>query len=232
VVEDDPDLRTAVASGLRRAGLAVDTENDTAGASSAVAVTDYDCIVLDRGLPDGDGASLVSAIRNDGRQTPVLFLTARDSVASRLEGFAAGGDDYVVKPFALEEVIARVRSLCRRAAITQPSRLEIADLVLDRSRAEVFRDGVLLPLTAKELAILEVLMTNADCVVSRSLLIERCWDDATDPMSNVVDVHVGSLRRKLGEPSPIKTVRGQGFLFAAHASESPEGDTTIGAPSC
>ncbi len=213
MVEDDPDLSASVASGLRRAGLAVDVHVNLADASSAAAVNEYDCIVLDRGLPDGDGIQLVIDLRHQSIGTPVLFLTAQDAVASRVEGFDVGADDYVVKPFALEELIARVRSLCRRAAITRPAVLEGGGIRFDAARAEVVREGVLLPLTAKELSILEILMAHTETVVTRSTLIEHCWDDATDPMSNVVDVHVASLRRKLGEPQVIRTIRGQGFMF-------------------
>jgi DNA-binding response OmpR family regulator len=142
---------------------------------------------------------------------PALFLTAKDSVTQRVEGFEAGGDDYLVKPFAMEELVVRVRRLARRAVTESPVLLRVADVEIDQARAEVRRGGVLLPLTAKELAVLVELAVAGGSVVSRSHLIETCWDEMTDPMSNTVDVHVASLRRKLGEPALIHTVRGLGY---------------------
>ena len=213
VIEDDPDIAAGVEAGLRAAGFAVDLAHDVESAELAHSINAYDTVVADRMLPDGDSIDLVAAWRNDGQVTPVLFLTARDAVADRVDGFEVGGDDYLVKPFALDELIVRVRALCRRAQRDVPAVVEIGTLVIDRSRAEVRRDGVLLPLTAKERCLINFLADNPDRVVSRSELIEHCWDEAHDPMSNVVDVHVGSLRRKLGQPAPIRTVRGAGFVL-------------------
>ena len=215
VVEDDPDIRTSIESGLAAAGFAVDTAEELVDADIQLGVNDYDCLVLDRMIPGGDTLDLLRERRRQGDTTPALFLTARDAVEDRIDGFEAGGDDYLVKPFALDELVVRVRALCRRRDTTAPTTVTIADLEIDRARAEVRRGGVLLPLTSKETAILEELVTHLDTVVSRTHLIEHCWDDAHDPMSNVVDVHVSSLRRKLGEPSPIRTVRGQGFILEA-----------------
>ena len=213
LVEDDDDLRAGVSSGLLTAGFAVDPVADLAAADEAFAVNGYDCLVLDRSVPGGDMIDYVRTIRAAGAATPVLFLTARDSVDDRVAGFTAGGDDYLVKPFALEELVVRVRALCRRQDVTQAPVVNVGSLVIDRARAEVRRDGVLLPLTAKERSILVVLAANIGGVVTRSELIDRCWDEQHDPMSNVVDVHVARLRRKLGEPSPIRTVRGEGFVL-------------------
>lgn len=213
VVEDDPDIRTSVERGLVAAGLAVDTASSLDDADVQLAVNDYDCLVLDRMIPGGDTIDLLIERRRGGDATPALFLTARDAVEDRVDGFEAGGDDYLVKPFALDELIVRVRALCRRRDSVAPSRLVVGDVEIDRARAEVRRDGVLLPLTAKESSILEQLVDHVDTVVTRSHLIEHCWDETHDPMSNVVDVHVSSLRRKLGDPCPIRTVRGQGFIL-------------------
>ncbi|MEM7286439.1 MAG: response regulator transcription factor [Actinomycetota bacterium] len=213
VVEDEPDIRGSVETGLRSAGFAVDAVADLAEASFAASVNEYDCLVLDRMLPDGDSLGLVGSLRRDGSAVPVLFLTAKDAVEERVAGFEAGGDDYLVKPFALDELVVRVRALCRRNAAPTPTILDVGDLQIDTGRAEVRRSGVLLPLTAKERCILLQLAGRAGTVVSRADLIEHCWDEAHDPMSNVVDVHVGSLRRKLGKPSPIGTVRGVGFVL-------------------
>lgn len=213
VVEDDPDIRASVAAGLANAGFAVDTAAEFVVADISLSANDYDCLVLDRMIPGGDTLELVAARRRAGDTTPALFLTARDAVEDRIDGFEAGGDDYLVKPFALDELIVRVRALCRRRESAAPSTVRVAGLEIDRAKAEVRRDDVLLPLTAKEAAILEQLVSHVDTVVTRTHLIEHCWDEAHDPMSNVVDVHVSSLRRKLGDPSPIRTVRGQGFIL-------------------
>jgi DNA-binding response OmpR family regulator len=213
VIEDDGDIREAAERGLRAAGFAVDTVADLPDARLANAVNDYDTVVADRVLPSGDALDLVAELRAGSDTTPVLFLTARDAVADRVDGFEVGGDDYLVKPFALEELVARVRSLCRRRDRRTPVTVVVGDLEIDRARAEVRRDGVLLPLTTKESCVLGFLADNAGVVVARTDLIEHCWDEVHDPMSNVVDAHVASLRRKLGQPNPIRTVRGTGFVL-------------------
>jgi two-component system OmpR family response regulator len=217
VVEDDVALGDAVSRGLRAGGFAVDTVRDWPDADVALSVTSYACLVLDRMLPAGDSLEELRALRDAGCVVPALFLTARDVVADRVAGFAAGGDDYLIKPFAMEELLARVRVLARRAAATHPPVLRCADVTMDPARREVRRAGVLLPMRPKELSVLEVLLSNADVVVSRSELIERCWDEMAEPMSNVVDVVVATVRRKLGEPPLIHTVRGFGYLFGIEA---------------
>ncbi len=213
LVEDDRELRDALDRRLRAAGFAVDAVADLPDADASLAVNDYDCLVLDRAVPGGDTIDLVAGLRSRADAVPALFLTAKDAVADRVAGFDAGGDDYLVKPFAMEELVARVRSLCRRAATMLPARITVGDLEYDQARAEVRRAGVLLPLTAKELCVLGRLAAGRGRVVSRSELIEHCWDELTDPMSNTVDVHVASLRRKLGDPPLIHTVRGAGYLM-------------------
>lgn len=213
LVEDDDELRGTVERRLRAAGFAVDTAVDLENATFSIDVNHYDCLVLDRAVPGGDTLSLVATLRADHHTTPALFLTAKDSVGDRVDGFEAGGDDYLVKPFAMEELVARVRSLCRRSTNATPTVLIVGDVEFNQSRAEVRRNGVLLPLTAKELCVLGYLMASAETVVTRTALIEHCWDEMTDPMSNTVEVHVASLRRKLGGPSVISTVRGIGYMF-------------------
>jgi DNA-binding response OmpR family regulator len=215
IVEDDRVLRDALERRLRGSGSAVDAVPDRAGAEIAIEVNRYDCLVLDRAVPDGDTIDLVRRIRAAHTATPVLFLTARDSVSARVEGFEAGADDYLVKPFAMEELIARVRRLCRRSVDETPVLLEVGDLVIDQAGATVRRDGVLLTLTAKEYAVLVELASRPGAVVTRTHLIETCWDEMTDPMSNTVDVHIASLRRKLGSPPLIHTVRGVGYRMSA-----------------
>ncbi|BAW05785.1 transcriptional regulator [Nocardia seriolae] len=214
VCEDDKELGDEVAAGLRAAGFAVDLARDYADADLKIAVNAYDCLVVDRGLPDGDGLDLVRAHRESGQRTPVLMLTARDALADRLDGFAQGADDYVVKPFAMDELAARVRALCRRQELPAATRTVLGTLVVDRPRRRVHRAGTLLTLTPKEFGVLELLATRAGTVVSRSELIECCWDEMAEPASNVVDVVVAQLRRKLGDPPLIETVRGVGFTIA------------------
>lgn len=215
IVEDDPEILTSVERRLRSVGFAVDTACDLDEAAIAVSINHYDCLVLDRTTPAGDTLDLVSDLRSSGNATPALFLTARDAIADRVAGFEAGGDDYLIKPFAMEELVVRVRTLCRRSATVTPPVIAVADLLFDRARAETRRAGVLLPLTNKETCVLDLLATRAGSVVTRSELIEHCWDEMTDPLSNTVDVHVASLRRKLGDPPLIRTVRGVGYLLEA-----------------
>ena len=211
LVEDDAELRGAVERRLRSSGFAVDTVADLPEASWAPEVNDYDCLVLDRIVPSGDTIDLLSSLRADSHTVPALFLTARDSVEDRVAGFEAGGDDYLVKPFSMDELVVRVRALCRRAGTSSPAIVQIGDLEVDQARARVRRAEVLLSLTAKELCVLQVLAINVGNVVSRTELIEHCWDELTDPMSNTVDVHIASVRRKLGDPPMIETVRGLGY---------------------
>ena len=225
VVEDDEDLRVAISAKLRAAALAVDAVADIGAADEALFVNSYDCVVFDRMLPDGDSIGYVRRRRSEGWAVPVLFLTARDSLADRVDGFEHGGDDYLVKPFAPAELTVRVLSLCRRsgAAAPRPSVLRYADVELDTGRREVRRAGVLLTLTAKEFSVLEYLMVRPEQAVSRSELIEHCWDSAADPMSNVVDVAIRRLRTKLRQPELIEAVRGQGYRLTTAAGRAAGG---------
>jgi DNA-binding response OmpR family regulator len=206
-----------VAAALRGGGLAVDVVSDLPAADEALFVTGYDCAVFDRMLPSGDSAEYVQRMRREGRTVPVLFLTARDTVADRVEGFATGGDDYLVKPFAVPELVARVRSLCRRAAVARPPVYRCGGVEIDTARRTVHRDGVLLTLTGKEFSVLETLAARPGQAVRRAELIESCWDELTEPNSNVVDVLVSQLRRKLGDPPLIHTVRGVGYRLEPQA---------------
>jgi two-component system copper resistance phosphate regulon response regulator CusR len=212
VLEDDPELGVEVAEGLRSVGYAVDLVATIADADLSVAVNGYDCLVLDRMLPDGDGLELVRELRAAGSRLPVLMLTALDTVGDRVSGFTEGADDYLVKPFAFAELAARVGALCRRADQPRPAILRAGGLEMDTARKRVRRDGVLLSLGAKEFAVLELLMVRTGQVVSRTDLIEHCWDEQADPVSNVVDAVIAQLRRKLGPPV-ISTVRGAGYLI-------------------
>jgi DNA-binding response OmpR family regulator len=207
----DPD-DTASATALRHAGIAADHAPDLDGADVAIAVNPYDCVAIERGL---DSLGFVHRLRRLGWAVPVLFLSARDGVEHRLESFAHGGDDHLTKPFALPEFIARVRSLCRRAGVARPPILRHGDLELDSCRHRAARAGTPIALTAKEFAVLHLLASRSGEVVTRSALLDHCWDTASEPMSNVVDVLVRQLRRKIGDPALIHTVRGAGYRFEA-----------------
>jgi DNA-binding response OmpR family regulator len=219
VVEDDEDLRISVSVELGAAGCDVVPARDLATAHALLRQSRFDCVVFDRMLPDGDSLDYVQHQRRAGWTVPVLFLTARDAIADRVAGFAAGGDDYLVKPFSVAEMAARVRTLCRHVD-GRPSVLRHADLEVDCARRAVCRAGVLLTLSDKEFAVLEYLAMRPDQVVTRTDLIEHCWDAAADPSSNVVDVVVKRLRRKLGQPELIHTVRGRGYRLGAYGPVS------------
>ncbi|MGI5500357.1 response regulator transcription factor [Lentzea sp. CA-135723] len=212
LVEDDHELGRAVVGGLRASGFAVDWATGVQEADLKHSVHGYDCVVLDRGLPGGDGLDLLRQWRARQDRTPVLVLTALDAVPDRIAGFTGGADDYLGKPFALEELAVRVGALCRRVEPPRATVLRALGVEMDLPRRRVRRDGVLLSLTGKEFAVLELLLTRVGHVVSRSEFIEHCWDEMAEPMSNVVDVVIAGLRRKLGDPPVIGTARGAGFV--------------------
>ncbi|MBB5851280.1 response regulator transcription factor [Amycolatopsis umgeniensis] len=215
VVEDDEDIRRAVSAELRAASFTVDAVGTLAAAAGVLASTGgaHACAVFDRMLPDGDAAGFVDERRRLGWTVPVLFLTALDSSSARVEGFEHGGDDYLVKPFVMAELLARVTNLCRRGAGSPPV-LRHSDLEVDFARCEVRRGGVLLSLSNREFAILEYLATRQGLTVSRAELIEHCWDLENEPVANVVEAVVKRLRRKLGEPDLVETVRGIGYRLS------------------
>lgn len=213
LVEDERPLREAVARRLRAQGYAVDEAGSRAEAEDLLPLYPFDLLLLDRRLPDGDGLDSLRRWRREGARLPALVLTARDAVRDRVEGLEAGADDYLVKPFAMAELIARVRAIARRGPMERGVVLEVADLTLDCSRGEVRRGGVLLPLRPKELAVLEHLLRNRGRVVSRERLREACWDEAHEPGSNVEEAAISALRRKLGPPALIHTRRGLGYVL-------------------
>lgn len=215
VVEDQVLVRDAIAKRLRASGHAVDEAIDGATAESFVRSYTYDVWILDRLLPDGDALFRLKAWREQGLTTPALFLTAFDRVSDRLSGFEVGGDDYLVKPFDMDELLARIAAIARRGSTIRPSVIRIADLEIDIGRREVRRSGIALPLRNKEFVALQLLAERAGTVVSRGELIAGCWGEEHQPASNAEEVIIASLRRKLGVPPLLRTVRGAGYILDA-----------------
>ena len=214
IVEDDRKAAQPLARGLREEGFAVDVAHSAETAEEQEADIAPDLIVLDWLLPGKDGLTLCRELRARHVHTPILLLTARDALSDRVAGLNNGADDYLVKPFAFEELLARIRALLRRSDITRPVVLANADLTLDPGSHRVTRKGVALDLTPKEYAILEVLMRHAGQVVQRSRIAERIWEADLVALDNVIDVHISNLRKKVDAPGLeplIHTVRGRGF---------------------
>jgi two-component system copper resistance phosphate regulon response regulator CusR len=216
VVEDEAKIANLLKRGLMEEGYRVDLASDGAeGLHAALSVT-YDLIVLDIGLPEKDGMEVCRELRAEGRLTPVIFLTARDSVHDKVAGLDLGADDYLTKPFAFEEFLARVRSLLRKAKQKADSRLLFADLVLDTKSRRVERDGQPIDLSTKEFALLQYLLENQGTVLSRMDISEKVWDIHFDTTTNVIDVHINRLRKKVDADWPLKlirTVRGAGYTL-------------------
>ena len=214
LVEDDPALGTVIQRGLAEDGHAVDWERTLHSAQRASSITEYALVVLDLGLPDGDGLTLCRELRVSGSVAKVLVLTARDTLSDKVGGLDAGADDYLTKPFDFPELSARVRALLRRPADVRSPVLQAGGIRLDPAAHTVWRGNVVVPLTAREFALLYELLARQGEVVRRADLLESVWDANYDGLSNVVDVHVASLRRKLDlphDPAPIETVRGVGY---------------------
>jgi DNA-binding response OmpR family regulator len=210
VVEDNTVLADRIADGLRDAGMAVDTAYDGAVALEKAVLVEYDVIVLDRDLPRVHGDAVCAHLVAGHATTRILMLTAAAGVDDRVDGLDLGADDYLAKPFAFAELVARLRSLGRRSPALPPV-LARAGVVLDRSRRRVSRAGRPISLTRKELGVLEELLTADGAVVSAERLLEKVWDEHADPFSNTVSVTMGRLRRKLGAPPLIETVVGAGY---------------------
>jgi two-component system, OmpR family, response regulator len=214
LVEDEIKMSRAIRRGLEREGYAVDAALDGNDGLHRATEWDYDAIVLDVMLPGLDGLEVCRRLRRAGHWAPVLMLTARDGVADRIRGLDVGADDYLVKPFAFGELLARLRALVRRGARERPAVLEVGDLVLDPAAHTATLSGRPVLLSTREFALLEFMMRNAGQVLSRPAILEHVWDYNYDGMSNVVDVYVGYLRRKLEQPPGqvrIRTVRGVGY---------------------
>lgn len=211
VVEDHEVLARTIGTGLRRDGMAVDVVLDGDDALEHLAVTRYDVVVLDRDLPGVYGDDVCRSLVAQRSQTRVLMLTAASTVKDRVSGLSLGADDYLSKPFDFAELVARVRALGRRATAPLPPTLEFCDVTLDPSNRVAFRAGRRLPLSPKELAVLECLLSHAGVVLSTEELLERVWDEAANPFTSTVKTTIGRLRAKLGEPPLIETVREGGY---------------------
>ncbi|MCA9761644.1 MAG: response regulator transcription factor [Gemmatimonadetes bacterium] len=216
LVEDAPQLAEATARGLRGHGHAVDIAGTLAEARRQVRLEPYDALLLDLGLPDGNGVTLLDELRRTGATTPVIVLTARDGVDDRVSGLDHGADDYLVKPFALAELEARLRALARRMPAWRPDEVVVDTLRLDPAARRAWRGDRALELTTTEFALLEFLARHAGEVLGRQRISEKVWDANYDPASNIIDVYVARLRRKVdgaGEVPLLHTVRGAGYVL-------------------
>jgi DNA-binding response OmpR family regulator len=211
VAEDERTLADLIAEGLRRYAMAVDVAYDGAAALERVGVNDYDVLVLDRDLPGVHGDDVCRALVEGGARVRILMLTASGALHERVGGLDIGADDYLTKPFEYAELLARVRALGRRSQPSLPPVLRRSGVVVDAPRRQAFRDGRYLRLSRKEYAVLEVLMRAQGSVVSAEELLERAWDENTDPFTTVVKVTISKLRAKLGDPPAIVTVPGSGY---------------------
>jgi two-component system copper resistance phosphate regulon response regulator CusR len=218
VVEDDARLAGVLVRGLSAEGLAVDSASCNTEAAEFAELYPYDLIVLDLTLPDGSGTGLLRRLRRGGTRAPVLVLSERSGIEYKIENFEAGADDYLTKPFALAELVIRIRALLRRSPGITETVLRAADLELDRLGRRVRRGGRAIDLSPKEYSLLEHLMLNAGRVMSRTMIIESVWDQSFEGLTNIVDVYVRQLRRKVDEgyePKLIRTARGFGYSIDA-----------------
>ncbi len=216
LVEDDIKIARFVARGLRENTYAVDTASDGDDALYQLAINTYDVVILDVMLPGRDGFAVCRAMRSRSDSTPVIMLTARDAIDDRVTGLDAGADDYLAKPFAFKELLARLRALLRRSTEVRPPLIIIADLTIDTTGQRVFRNGKEIPLTAKEYSLLEFLAREKGKVVGRAEIAEHVWDESFDPFSNLIEVYIKRLRDKVDtgfEIELIQTRRGAGYIL-------------------
>jgi two-component system, OmpR family, copper resistance phosphate regulon response regulator CusR len=218
VVEDEEKVARFVERGLKAELYTVDVATDGVTALYHLKEGGYDIIILDLNLPDFSGNEILRQMRKNGDQTPVLILTARGSIPEKVESFQEGADDYLTKPFSFTELLLRIRALARRSvAVSRTDSLQVGDLVLDRPSHQVKRGGRPIELTSKEFALLEYLMSNAGRVLSRTMIVEHVWDQSFEGLTNIVDVYMRQLRKKIDEGAPVKllrTVRGVGYSIS------------------
>lgn len=218
LVEDDKRIARFVAKGLREQSYAVDVVGDGVEAGYKLSINDYDAVILDVMIPGRDGFDVCRDLRAAGIAVPVIMLTARDTVRDRITGLDSGADDYLTKPFAVAELLARLRALLRRGRVVRPAIISIGDLALDTGAQRATRMGQALALTAKEYALLEFLARETGRVVSRAEIAEHVWDENFDPLTNLIDVHINRLRRKVDNgfaSKLIHTRRGAGYMLAS-----------------
>jgi DNA-binding response OmpR family regulator len=226
LVEDDSRIARFVARGLREQSYAVDVVGNGDEALYQIEINDYDLVILDVMIPGKDGFATCRAIRGLPKRMPILMLTARDAIGDRITGLDSGADDYLTKPFEFGELLARLRALMRRPNELRPSHIVVGDLVLDTGSQTAKRGNRTITLTAKEYALLEFLARNANRVMGRSEIAEHVWDESFDPFSNLIEVYVNRLRRKLGDENGkplLQTRRGSGYILSASTpSDTPE----------
>src|SRR6201987_3524212 len=231
LVEDDPRIARFVSKGLEEQSYAVDLVANGDDAVYQVEINDYDLVILDVMIPGRDGFSTCRSIRNLGKRMPVLMLTARDAVDDRINGLDRGADDYLTKPFEFGELLARLRALLRRSKTLQPTQLVVADLLVDTAGQTVERGGKAIPVTAKEYALVEFLARNAGRVVGRAEISEHVWDEEFDPFSNLIEVYINRIRRKIdaGSSDPlVHTRRGAGYVLSSALAPTNGGEETSG----
>ncbi len=217
LVEDDQGIARFVAKGLREQTYAVDVTGDGDEAIYKASISDYDAVILDVMIPGRDGFEVCRELRAAGSVIPIIMLTARDTVQDRITGLDAGADDYLIKPFAVAELLARLRALLRRGHVVRPATIQVADLLLDTRARQATRAGRELKLTTKEYALLDYLAREQGRVVSRAEIAEHVWDENFDPLTNLIDVHINRLRRKVDSGFSrrlIHTRRGEGYMMA------------------
>ena len=221
IVEDERKVAAMVSRGLRAEHYAVDVADNGDTGWAMVHTYDYDLVILDLGLPEMDGSELLRRIRGRNAHIPILILTARDATSSKVDGFEAGADDYLTKPFVFAELVVRVKSLLRRGPANQNSKVKVGDLEFDRMTQHVSRAGQRIELTPKEYALLDYLASRPGRVLSRTMIVEHVWDQSFEGLTNIVDVYVRHLRAKIDDPFPtklIRTVRGAGYRLSDESS--------------
>ena len=223
IVEDEPYMAEAIRDGLRLEAIAADIAGDGDTALELLSINAYDIAVLDRDIPGPSGDQIAESIIASASGIPILLLTAANRLDDKASGFRLGADDYLTKPFELQELVLRLRALDRRRAHSRPPVREIAGLRVDPFRREVFRDGRYVALTRKQFAVLDVLVTAEGGVISAEALLERAWDENADPFTNAVRITVSALRKRLGEPWIIATVPGVGYRIDTAPGARPEG---------
>ena len=220
LVEDDVRVAAFIRRGLKEEEYTVDLASDGDQAIESAASEEYDLIILDVMLPKKNGLDVLRTLRQDGLSTPVLILTAKDELKDKVEGLNAGADDYLTKPFGFEELLARVRALLRRRGDVVPNILRVADLELDLLKHKARRGGKEIELTSREYALLELLMRTSDHVVTRTMVADKVWEQDFDPLTNVIDVFIARLRRKIDDGAKTKlihTLRGRGYILQSPA---------------